>query len=440
MVDVLIFYEGVEREYENDTLLRLELERRGYKVSILNTTHADYFKSFFINSKVTVVHTIRNNRNVHFYTRSLFGKPKALVDMQYEQVFAKSVIDSGTELPRDKACNTYHVCWGRKSAERLREIGVSDNYIWQAGAIQLDLLRPEFRSYYRNRESLAKEFGFDYKKRLILFNANFPYVTYSDEQINDLVERKGLTYLRKKRENQILAQAELVKWFDKLLSTSKDIEFIYRPHPTEKPSNSIIELDVKYENFHIIGSYSVKQWIVVSDVINVWDSTSIVEAYFCGKHCNICWPFRFEQEELIGIFDDCKPILSQDKFVEENISQCNTYNDVLSKDIFNELYGYTGKSATYKYLADQIENIINDTSVKENYKVPLKLEYIKHEWYFFVRSIFAELFNRFGFRLSIFSRRKKESVKRYEDSLTLYSKKYLDNKYYNRLKEVFDRQ
>lgn len=439
MVDVLIFYEGIQREYENDTLLRLELERRGYSVKILNTIYADYYKSFFIKSRVNVIHTIRNNRNIHFYTRSIFGKPHALVDMQYEQVFAQSVVDSGTELPIERARDTYHVCWGEESAERLRKLGIEDKYIWNIGPIQFDLLRPELRKYYKTKEELANEFRFDANKRLVLFNANFPYVTYSEETINDLIENKGLVYLTKKRQNQIDAQAELIKWIDVLLLNHSEIEFIYRPHPTEKISDGVSELDKKYSNFHVIGEYSVKQWTVVADVVNVWDSTSIMEGYYAGKQCNVCWPYPLEEDEIIYLFKGCTPISNAQDFVKANTSLNNDVtNCSLDLNMIKRLYGDIPSEPVYMRLADRVEQLLISNR-KENFKVPFKFAYLKHELYFLPRTIYATLVNKYHFRLSSLFPSKRERFKKYEDKIAAYDERELKKKYYDKLSKVINK-
>lgn len=431
MVDVLIFYERLEREYENDTLLRLELERRGYKVRIYNTIYADFYRSLFTKSRITVVHTIRNNRNVQLYTRCFFGKPKAMVDLQYEQVFTKNRLDSGAETPTGKARNTYHVCWGDEAADRLRNAGIPEKYIWNIGAIQFDLLRPELKEYYRTRESLAEEYGLDSGKRWVLFNGNFPYLEYTKEQL--LSEIKKSPTVEQRFRDMLETQKELVRWFEALLIFSKNIEFIYRPHPTEKPSSNIRLLDEKYNHFHIIGDYSVKQWIVVSDTVNVWDSTSVMEGYYADKACNICWPFEPGDSQKIELFKNCRPVRSAEEFISENLDKDKVSGDVLDLNLVHRFYGKKRDTPVYIALADKIEELLKTPDLKEDYKVKMNRQYIKYDISYCIGSFYADLVQYLNFRLSNLIPRRKKRYRKYEDMISKCFRKNLKSRYDDRL-------
>ena len=88
-----------------------------------------------------------------------------------------------------------------------------------------------------------------------------------------------------------------LRWFDDFLRGHNDVIFIYRPHPSEFVTDRLQILETKFKHFKVIKDYSVKQWILASDTLITWMSTSIIEAYFAGKSCYIIRPMDFPAEK-----------------------------------------------------------------------------------------------------------------------------------------------
>lgn len=94
------------------------------------------------------------------------------------------------------------------------------------------------------------------------------------------------------------SQQKILEWIERFVSGNPNHEFIYRLHPTEMKSTDysyLNKLNEKYSIFHFIFKYSVQDWILSSDYINTWISTSIVECYFLNKVFNVLRPIKVDE-------------------------------------------------------------------------------------------------------------------------------------------------
>ena len=54
------------------------------------------------------------------------------------------------------------------------------------GAVMMDFLRPEFKGYFKDKETLCKEFGLDPAKQLHLYISSFGYASMTDQEVAEL--------------------------------------------------------------------------------------------------------------------------------------------------------------------------------------------------------------------------------------------------------------
>jgi surface carbohydrate biosynthesis protein len=308
-MDFLIVYERKNRELENAILLKLELERRGYSCDIAQYYDASMFDVFNRNPpKVVLTPHLYETSNV-IRTLSRFGRANHIVNLQYEQVLSEKWERLGHHNPKGEATKAFHICWGSKTAERLLNAGIPEDNIKVLGALQLDLLRKEYRrTTHDAKVDLSVKYNLPQQSQWKLFLSSFTYADIDEDRLK-MNESVAGTKLSSFVDIHTKSRDEILDWFDKVLQQDRESIFIYRPHPDELSLDKVVELSKKYHNFRIINEGAAKIWIEGSDHILSWYSTTVVESHALDKSYSILRPF-----ELPGDFDSV--LLKNGSFVE----------------------------------------------------------------------------------------------------------------------------
>jgi len=315
-LDFLILYEHIVREYESITLLKAELERRGYTAEIRQLLAKKERRLYKEDKpKVVVASAMYDNKTVNSFVYNNVGVCNKVVNLHWEQVLSEEQENSPFFNCGEAAAYAMHTCWGEKSRDRIVKYGVPIENTTITGAVTLDFLRPEFKGYYKEKEELCAEFGLDPNKRLALYVSSFSVAYMSDKEIAELNDLAGVSF-DQFRITACKSMNKTLEWVDKFLQTEegKNTEFVYRRHPSEWNSPILAEMAAKHKNFHLITDYSVKQWIVAADTIFSWISTSIAEIYFAGKSCFVIRPYPVEWEYDPVIYKDCRYIDNYEDF------------------------------------------------------------------------------------------------------------------------------
>lgn len=356
-LDFLILYEHVVREYESITLLKLELERRGYTVDIRQLLDRKMLKYFtWKKPKVLVASAMYDDKTMNSFVYNNVGVCNKVVNLHWEQVLSEEQENSPFFNCGQSASYAMHTCWGTAARDRIVKYGVPVENTTITGPIQMDFLRPQFKGYYKDKGNLCKEFNLDPNKKLALYISSFSTAYMSDEEVEELNKLAGVGFNQFKITSQKTMNTTL-DWVDKYLDTDegKNIEFVYRRHPSEWNSPILEEMDKKHENFHLITDYSVKQWIVASDVIFSWISTSIAEIYFAGKSCFVVRPYPVEWEYDPVVYKDCNRIDNYDDFIK-----CFTAENPpfpISEELMHAHYDFTD-TPSYIRMADCLEKVL----------------------------------------------------------------------------------
>lgn len=380
MLDFLICYEHINREVENDTLLKQELESRGYTCELIKYDSYEAIMHWFPlkKAKVVVVPWLRYDINLIRFIL-MAKKPYKIVNMQWEQVMRKAFIERDFDLIRGQCQKVYHICWGVNNFRRLCGYGINPENLRITGAMQQDFSRKEFKNYYKKKKEIAEEFSLDIDKPWILLVSGFAVVEQNIENsVQEFyysigrVDKLNLKHynddpiyklLSQWHDLHVNSQETMLQWVTQYLD-KYDCEFIYRPHPAELVpylsglSNRLLEIDRRYSNLHIISNYSVKQWGYVCDKVNLWISTSNAELLPMGIDYNIVRPFpipkEFETESMI----DEKKIESFEEFVEANNNVVHD-QECFSKrrSELEEFYDYKEDKPAYVRVADFLEEI-----------------------------------------------------------------------------------
>lgn len=372
--NITIVTEVANRELDNALLLKAELEKRGYCVSVMNKTEEIRRTP----TDILITPNCYIKEDYDFY-RYRFNCPSGmLVNLQYEQVL--SPIEENNELysldPTSKEIT--HICWGRHTVERLTGKGVKKENLPVTGAIQLDTTRPMFDSRWKTRKEIAEEFSLDPSKKWILYISTF--ATMTEGLINE-VQKKGHSEENVDVFAEITerSQAETISWFEKFLLSGRDSEYtiIYRPHPVELESPLVRSMKDRFPgSFRVIQDYEVKQWLRVSDIPCTWISTAIAESYFTGRNCLVFRPFPVPEDVDCVIYKGVRAAETYDEFV----SQIDMYNASveafpIDRKLIEYYYDFSPEPA-FRKIADvidtQVPRVADTSSFDEERKKYLR--------------------------------------------------------------------
>ncbi|MCI8455409.1 MAG: hypothetical protein HFE84_12480 [Lachnospiraceae bacterium] len=376
MPEILIVYEHKAREYQCLTLLKTELNKRGYTVRICHYNFGGrWFYHFFANPRLVIgpgahYHEVLLGSGMNFVdwmTDSIRGRSPFFLNLQMEQVFRDGKASAWNVMhTSDYLDRVYYACWGSRRYEQLEKLGIPENKRCISGAIQMDFLGEHLAGFYKSKEEIAKQYNISEEKKWLLFISGFLWASKTSnvmiyeasQQRKAGIEITNEEMLKDWRAS-IDSQKIVLQWIDTYLDEEDDI-FIYRPHPGEKITDCVKRVQKKHpDKFKVIEYESVQQWIKVCDVINLWTSTAIVEVYAAKKICNIVQPILLSNRMLPILFDHASHIidtydefsLAQHSYIEKKNSF--PINEAIIKD-----YYFLDTKPAYKKTCDFIEDIL----------------------------------------------------------------------------------
>lgn len=371
--DFLILYEVKNREFENVCLIKNELERRGYKVLIRNTWNFTD-KLSKIDAEVVLTPWLYNTSSVYFVATCV-KKLRKVVNLQWEQVHTNIDEDSKKSIYNIRGCakNGIHFSWGTKNRNRLvNECKIDSKNVKIVGNITLDFFRQEFKKYFLSKEELLSKYNLPTSKRILLFISSFAYVNLPEEVL-EKTKKKLASDVKEFVDISINSQMIILKWIETYLEQNQDVLFIYRPHPAEIENSSLKKLEKCYYNFRVIGEMSIKQWIVWSDNIFTWYSTSAMEVLAANKPLNILRPIKIPKDRELTIANKATTINTYDEFVNATITTQNKFP--LSVKTLSKYYEVDKETPVYIKVSDELEGIHKNNVYKINFKkfgMPLK--------------------------------------------------------------------
>lgn len=334
-VDVLIFIEHLDRELDSAIKIMGELEER-HNVSVaLASIEFDLFDAFVkFSPKLICLPYCKSglNKVVKLFKKKLKDNVR-FINLNYEQLLSNYTKEN--KRPKDYFAKNelIHFCWGNDFKEYLIESGTRLESIFITGKPEVSLLMSayennEIRS--KMKQKLAMKQKIDMNKKWIFIPFNDGLIFEDDDRIQAGIERgsrkKESFVLKKHMEKSIF---EILKWFVKFseFDTEEDFLIIIRPHPSVTTTQYT---DVFKEMFgevpkgiHISRDYSIKEWLISSDVCITNYSTVAVESSAIGVPTYIAEPFkrpRFADTDWIKNF----PVLKEYK----------DFRDVITKDDF----------------------------------------------------------------------------------------------------------
>lgn len=370
MYDFLFVYEVKNRELENICLLKVELENRGYTVKLVETWYKELFYSEKIDARVVVVFALYNDSQISFVSK-FTNQIKKIVNLQWEQVFSVADEENFNTLYniKDSAKKAIHIAWGDFNHNRLvKHNGVANDNVPICGQVALDFYKPLLKGYYLSKNELCSKYSLDSNKKIHLFISSFSWCELPDSDLKQEVYQElaynPFEFKRVSRESQRI----VLDWYEKAASTFENIEFIYRPHPAEIENERLKQLQIKYNNFHVINQESIKQWIIISDDIATWYSTSIAEIYTANKTCAVLRPIEIPMQMDIRYYLNCDSIRSFDEF-DKFVSGLSEKIFPIKDEILLEYYQIDQHGYSFKSISDVLEDVYGNDKYSYDYEL-----------------------------------------------------------------------
>jgi len=313
-----------------------------------------------------------DDATLSFFVVEISGFTKKIANLQWEQVLSNGYENQENcyHTPKGSAKNAVHFCWGNRAKNRLEQSGISDTKTPIVGPIHMDTLHDSFSGFYKSKKEIADQYQLNKDKDWILFISSFTFPNMNDEEFASLVKVLG------QEANDMLeisnrSKKMILGWLVSALQKFPDKIFIYRPHPDETTDSYLADLQGEYPNFRIIGDLSIKQWIMISNAIYTWFSTSIAEAFFAGKECLILRPVEIPFAYDVSTYNNARFITNENDFVESLFAK--GHESSVDADIIRSYYDYDNTRCAYEKITDLLEKILNTNKYDMQYEVQTKI-------------------------------------------------------------------
>lgn len=362
-VDFLFLYEVKARELENVCLLACELERRGYSTAILNTWTMLRKRSRSAYSCTTLVVSACYNEEVYRFFTGFVSHYEKVLCLQWEQIpvnysYCSKQITSWTY--QGLAKQVRNVCWGEAEQKRLVEdFGMAPDCTRVTGYLTLDFYRSMFRPMLLSRNSLFAQNGLDATKKTCLFISSFAYVKLPPK-LEAVADEDG-----KEKTKLVSAQTQqtVLAWIERLLSQEPQLQFIYRPHPSEAENPVLQTMARRIPRFFCIAQKAVKHWICACDRVYIWNSTVAAEAWQSGTPAFLLRPVAMPQACDMPIFSGCTAICRYEDFWRSAVSDEKSAG-MTKPQALSAWYADTGKTPVYQNVCGWLEETHSDPSYK----------------------------------------------------------------------------
>ena len=277
----------------------------------------NYFAKNYIPGVYHGLATIKNFENLYEDIKKN-GNLVTISDEEGLVTYSKKYYSSFKISKKNLDLSDLIFTWGEKNKKILEKL-IDKKKIVVSGNPRLDLLKPFFKSFYKDEVKQIK----DKYRNFYLICTNFSYINYYDKKVR-------YSELLKKR-NFFTCDEDLKEWYKyekikekifneltKFLENSykiKDTKFIIRCHPSEN-KDKYKQFEKKYKNVFFEDSFSVHPWILASNgVIN--------------HYCTTTFESLVANKNVYSIKPDYKTKL-EDKLFFENTFVAKNYKELIN--------------------------------------------------------------------------------------------------------------
>lgn len=358
-IDFLMIYEHKVRELENLCLLKYELEKRGHSVEIIHIEDSEALNAAkpVVHAKVVILMACYRNETLEWHTKD-YVKFDKVIDMQWENIVypkdenAPNVFKNYSGIGKE----VVRVSWGEANKRRLLDAAhMDERNVKLIGHVGMDFLRDELRGYYLSKEELFGEYDIPMDKKILLFASPFYADNLSEEYIQDMCNRFGEDW-RTYYAFMMKSEQTILEWMECLCKKREDIFVIYRPHPGHI-GKKMSSVEKKCDNFKIISDKSIKQWILVSDIVYTGNSSTIVEAFFAKKMCYLLFPYEVTEGFELHLINGGKRITTYEEFLKTVDAKNAEFP--IDRERINDIYLIDEEEPGYVKFANMAEEVLN---------------------------------------------------------------------------------
>ncbi|MCJ7700732.1 MAG: hypothetical protein MUO62_04040 [Anaerolineales bacterium] len=320
--DIIFFVEHVARELDIACAIKAILSKdRGISVNIKSIAH-DLDKTVTLPEPKLVI-LPHCNGVINRPPEKMIPKwPNAkYLSLAYEQVLGKAQLEYLSEKDEFTSQYVFHSVWGDFYREILIKTGVQADHIRVNGSSTLNLYRRPYRKFYpQDKSLLAEKHGLSLQKRWVFIPGNYGWAFFHDKLVRDRIKRgfdpdQAYQYREFSRRSLELT----AKWWTKL-SKETDVELIVRPRPATPEQDfrdKLSEYGVPIPpHMHIIKDGTVREWIMVSDIVMSSFSTALIEAAVAHKPIYMLTPVPLPDFIFTDWYDYAPKIQTQESFTQ----------------------------------------------------------------------------------------------------------------------------
>lgn len=289
-IDVLFFIEHVDREMKGTVKVKQLLENKyGLSVRVASIGFGLYQAWSKYSPKVICLPYCRSDKSVMVRLFKTRNPDTICINLNYEQL-----LSTATEIykkPQGEFANKELIqfVWGQHFKDYLLKCGVDERLIHIVGKPEIQfLLEMKNMDGASLRNSIATKEHLDESKKWVFIPFNDGTAYWGEKQMENMSKRGGVP-LEDLRDISVCTQIQLdliFRWIADVADDNKEMEFIYRPHPgvnLDNFSGFIRDNNLnKISNFHIIRSFTIKEWLCCSQVCVTNWSTTIVDSALLG--------------------------------------------------------------------------------------------------------------------------------------------------------------
>ncbi|MAD40839.1 MAG: hypothetical protein CL623_00400 [Arcobacter sp.] len=295
-IDVIFFVEHKDRELESIELVKSKLTKEGIS-SIIVSTFFHLLHLFLYKPKVIIFPYLLSKKvwPVDF-VYEIYGDDVYYINMNWEQLLSSA--SQEYKKPQDEFVKNQviQLSWDKHFKNNfLLKYEVERKNIHISGNIANEILHNLIDKKNEWRNNLAIEFNLDTSKKWLFMPMNYGWAFSTDELIKGRISSgydEKIAWEYKKYSQKCLKEFIL---FIENLSENYNYEIIIRPHPsiTEEQYKNEFEKEINSipQNITLNKSYSIREWIIASDIVGSSWSTSVWDAHNIGKPVFLFTPY-----------------------------------------------------------------------------------------------------------------------------------------------------
>lgn len=299
-IDLIILVENKDRELQAFIHLANELKEKHNISSLIISKRYHLYLLFIYRAKLYLFNNYFTTYGEGQLIYESFLKNPNVISHKWEQLLVEYSflqLESKNEVwYNDFLKNKVpFLTWNQDFKNYLVSLGINDKNIFTTGNIATNLLNIMSKSSDEYKTKLTKEFNIDRNKKIIFIPITLEYVfTPESFIIKKYQHSEEKTRVLLDVRNYYIKSFEAILKFMKALLKDEKNYIVFRPHPGESEemySKIFQENSILTNNIIVTKEYTIREWILTSDVIISTYSSTVWDAYCIGKKACFLSPF-----------------------------------------------------------------------------------------------------------------------------------------------------